>query len=120
MISEFISRAFAIRDAAHFAHWSTDSGFHHGVLGDFYESVIGLTDRFVEAYIGNFNTIPTVTTQGGKLKDAKSFLKLLEADVVWMAENEDKICEELDVLENILQEIQELYLSTVLKLKRYK
>lgn len=120
MISEFITRAFAIRDCAHFAHWATTSGFHHEVLGDFYEQVIELTDKLVEAYIGNYDTVPDVQTKGYKFKDANQIVKCLEEDVVWMTDNCEDICADVEALENILQEIQGLYLTTITKLKRFK
>ena len=48
---EFIRRLFAARDAAHRAHWTTDSGYVHETLGGFYEGVPGEVDKFIEAHI---------------------------------------------------------------------
>ena len=53
MISELIQKLFAARDCAHYAHWATTSGYHHGVLGDIYDQVVDYADRIMEAYIGN-------------------------------------------------------------------
>lgn len=120
MISELIQKLFAARDCAHYAHWATSSGYHHGVLGDIYDQVVDYADRIMEAYIGNFGTVPTVKTTGASLSSDKEILKCLEKDVTWIAENRDKIAEDIDAIEAIIDELVEFYLSNIFKLKRLK
>lgn len=120
MVQELIARLFAVRDCAHYAHWATSSGYHHGVLGDIYDQVVDYVDRIMEAYIGNFNTVPSIKTTGYTLSNDKEILKCLEKDVIWIAENQEKIAEEIEATEAIIDELVEFYLSNIFKLKRLK
>ena len=116
MVQELIQRVFATRNAAHLAHWAETSGYRHTVLGEFYDDVIDSIDKFVEAYQGNFGTIEDI-----KLKDSdKDIMKLIEDDIVWITTHCEEICEDIEALENILQELTGLYLSTRFKLKQLK
>ena len=116
MIEQLIAKVFSTRNCTHLAHWRTKSYAEHVALGDFYDSVVDLIDNLVECYQGNFGIIGDV-----KLKDANGdFLKCLEEDVVWIAENRDGIAGEIDALENIVDEITSLYLKTIYKLKNLK
>ena len=120
MIEQLISKLFAVRDCAHYAHWATNSGYHHGVLGDIYDKVVDYADRIMEAYIGNFNTVPTIKTTGYTFTDDKEILKCLEKDVVWIAENQEEIAADIEAIEAIIDELVEFYLSNIFKLKRLK
>lgn len=107
MVEQLIAKVFSTR---------TKSYAEHVALGDFYDSVVDLIDSLVECYQGNFGIIGDV-----KPKDANGdFLKCLEEDVVWIAENRDGIAGEVDALENIVDEITSLYLKTIYKLKNLK
>ena len=57
MIEEFVSRSFALRDAAHLAHWATRSYSEHVALGEFYDGLLDKVDTIVEAYQGCFGLI---------------------------------------------------------------
>ena len=116
MIEQLIARVFAVRNATHIAHWKTKSFSEHMALGDFYDGVIDIVDSLVECYQGNFGIIGTVplTNLTGDT------LKTLEQDVVWIANNREKICGEVDALENIVDELTALYLKTIYKLKHLK
>ena len=120
MISELISKLFCVRDCAHYAHWATSSGYHHTVLGDIYDNVVDYADRIMEAYIGNFNDVPIIKTLGYTFKDDREILKCLEEDVVWIAENREKIAVDVEAIEAIIDELVEFYLSNIFKLKRLK
>ena len=120
MTAELVSKAFALRDCAHYAHWATSSGYHHEVLGEVYSEVVKFVDRLMEAYIGNFDEVLKVKTEGQSLSDDKQVLKCLQSDVAWIAKNRDKIASDLDALEAILDEMMEFYLSSITKLKRFK
>lgn len=116
MIEQLIARAFASRNCAHLTHWKTRSLAEHLATGEFYDEVINIVDSLVEAYQGNFGLVGDVP-----LADhSGDILTCLEADAVWMAENDDKITGEVDALENILQELTALYLKTIYKLKYLK
>ena len=113
MIEQLIARAFASRNCAHLTHWKTRSLAEHLATGEFYDEVIDIIDNLVECYQGNFGLIKDVQLSVHK----GDILTCLEADAIWIDENEDAICGEVDALENILQELQALYLKTIYKLK---
>lgn len=118
MIEHLVSRVFATRNCAHLAHWNESSGYRHEVLGDFYGDVVDSLDKFIEAYLGNFNDrriSPPASTN-----PPTDIIECLESDAVWIASNSEALTEDVEVLENILQELLAVYLSTLFKMKRLK
>lgn len=113
MIEQLIARTFASRNCAHLTHWKTRSLAEHLATGEFYDEVIDIVDNLVECYQGNFGLIKDVQLSN----HTGDILTCLEADAIWIAENEDEITGEVDALENILQELLGLYLKTIYKLK---
>lgn len=113
MIEQLIARAFASRNCAHLTHWKTRSLAEHLATGEFYDGVIDIVDNLIECYQGNFGLIKEVPLSNHQ----GDILTCLEADAIWIAENEDEITGEVDALENILQELLGLYLKTIYKLK---
>lgn len=118
MIEELISRGFASRNAAHIEHWKTDSFARHMALGDFYESIIDKIDAIVEAYQGAFDLVKVGTLD--RQPPAGDIIKYLEDDMEWISKNRMSICRGLPSLDNLLQDMEDLYLSTLYKLKRLK
>lgn len=117
LTKELIQRVFATRNCAHLRHWATNSYAEHVALGDFYDGVIDLLDKYVEACQGAHDRVGPV-----KLKDHSSTnpLPCLEDDAIWLAKNREKIAGGIAALENIVDEITDLYLSTIYKLKFLK
>lgn len=114
MVKELISRVFATRNQAHLEHWKTSSYAQHVALGDFYDSLIDHMDTFVEAYQGNFGVIKNI-----KLEQCScDIMEHLEEDLVWIEKNYEEITQDVCALENILDGIVELYLTTRYKLKQ--
>ena len=117
MVEDFIHRTFCSRNAAHLAHWATGSFAQHEALGNFYDEVIDLTDKFVEAYMGSVGEkispfeIPA-------LPKVKDITKYLATEAEWIDENRADIAMEIPALENILDEVVGLYLSTIYKLRQ--
>lgn len=116
MIEQLISKVFAARNAAHLAHWSTGSYAQHVALGDFYNGAIDTIDKLVEAYQGNFGKIGKVDLEEGE----DNVLDLLEGDVVWINDHRTEIANGVAALENIVDELTGLYLSTIYKLRNLK
>lgn len=115
MIEEFVARLFKTRNAAQLAHWNETSGFRHKVLGEFYDELISKVDALVEARAALFDMPQEHPDKfAGKAQTA-----LLE-DARWLAENRKAITNDVPALENMLDGINELYLSTINKLERYK
>lgn len=114
---EFIALLFFSRDFAHKAHLNTDSFAQHMALGSFYEGIIPLADDFAEAWMGRKQEkIGEIPSFDLKTSDPLSTLKK-HLDVI--QKNRDFIGEDT-VLSNIIDEIEQLYSSTIYKLKFLK
>jgi len=116
MITELITKTFHSRGAAHIAHWRTKNYARHVALNEFYDSVIDLVDKLVEAYQGNFGIIqediPEVAPGYGQ-----DIIERLNEDLVWIEANREGIARGVTALENIVDEITGMYLSTLYKLE---
>lgn len=115
MIEELIVRVFASRNAAHLEHWRTKSFAQHKALGHFYDGVIDDIDKLVEAHQGAIELID-LTELPKQMKPA-NIIAMLEDDVVWINKNRKAITSGLPGLDNILQELEGTYMSTLYKLK---
>lgn len=119
MLEELVSRVFATRNATHLAHWRAKgpgSYARHMALGDFYDSLIDKIDGIVEAHQGatgklvglvNLNAADTRSDVAAKCAD----------DCNWIAKNRDKIANGIPAIENLLDDLCDLYLTTIYKLK---
>lgn len=117
MIEDFVARMFAIRDAAHLAHWAAKgkgSFAAHMALGDFYDELIEKVDGYVETYQGYFGLIGLVKPVPYVRENIMDQIKGLAA---WMEANCDEICRSKPSLENMLQDIEALFAHTYYKLK---
>lgn len=115
-MKQFIGTLFLARDIAHSAHLNTQSYAKHMALGSFYDGVIDLADSLAEAYQGRHGLIgPIVRQQAKKASDIIAFLeaslKEIEASRYTCVPRTDS------TLQNIVDEIISLYLSTIYKLK---
>lgn len=113
--ADFVGTLFLARDVAHSVHLSTRSFAKHSALNTFYDEVIELADKFAEAYQGRHGLIGPITMMSAKNSNIVGFLEESLADVESMRY---KVCEKSDTaLQNIIDEIVGLYLSTLYKLK---
>ena len=119
MIAQYIAVLFLARDIAHREHLRvTGKGSYakHQALGAFYESVIGLADSLAEAYQGRHGIIKDIPLlenefQGDIVTSIKNQLK-------WLESNRHKaVSKDETSLQNIIDEIVSLYLSTLYKLQ---
>jgi hypothetical protein len=117
MIEELIHRAFCARNAAHLAHWRTKSFAQHMALGSFYDDIVDATDKLVEAYMGASGKV-VEDIEIPALKPVKNILTYLSEEANWLEENRNEICGGVSALENIVDEITGIYLSTMYKLKQ--
>jgi len=117
-IQEFIALLFLSRDFAHKAHLNTDSYAQHVALSGFYDGIVDLADSLAEAWMGRnlekVGDIPTLESPKGDPLD----VLLKHLDVVM--DVRDFIPKEDTALNNIVDEIESLYLSTIYKLKFLK
>jgi len=113
MLEEFIGKVFAVRDLAHVEHWSTKSGYTHGVLGEVYDGLASGIDSFVEPSIGNFGAIGPVKT----VSLTGTTLENLKALVAWVEENRDELTGEVCALEARLDDFSACMLDWIFKLE---
>lgn len=114
MVEKLIEKIFHARNAAHIEHWKTDSYSKHQALGDFYDGLIDLLDKYVEAHQGTFGLIGKVA---GEEKDVA---KNIHDDIIWLNENRDKIARGVPALENIIDELTGLHMKTLYKLENLR
>jgi len=114
---EFVGILFLARDVAHRAHFATDSYAQHVALGSFYEDIIKHADSFAEAWMGRkkqkLSKIPYMQAKG------EDILQQLQTLLDVVEESRD-FCGQDTCLQNIIDEIVGVFLSTIYKLKFLK
>jgi len=114
--ADFIGTLFLARDVAHSVHLNTRSFAKHKALKGFYESVIDLADTMAEAYQGRHGLIGPISLMSAK--KTNNILEFLEGQLADIEEMRYKVVDKSDTaLQNIIDEIVALYLSTIYKLK---
>lgn len=117
--AQMVAVLFLARDLAHRAHLKArgrGSYAQHAALGDFYESVIDFADKMTEAYQGRTRRpldIPLLDNDfPGDIKTS------MLAQQEWLEDNRYKAIPKDDTpLQNLIDEIVLLYLSTIYKLE---
>lgn len=114
--SEFIGMLFQARDVTHSVHLNTRSFAKHMALGTFYEEIVGLADSLAEAYQGKYGLIGPIPVSA--VKKSTNVIDFLQEQVDEIEKERYNILKESDTaLQNIVDEIVGLYLSTLYKLK---
>lgn len=114
-IGELVGVLFLSREIAHREHLKTDSYAVHVALGNFYEEVVELADSLAEAYQGRteerISDIPYYSNpmKGNITITLKKLLKQVE-------DLRDGCCKDDTTIQNIIDEVVALYLSTIYKL----
>ena len=113
-MEQIIGLLFFARNVAHIKHLKTKSYAKHKALGHFYDDVIDLADKLAEAYQGD----------KGLLGDIPLYAKLPDYAIDVFLEKQLKTIDELrkdatdrSAIQNIIDEVVELYLSTLYKLR---
>ena len=122
-MNEFLALLFLSREIAHREHLSTNSRSDHLALGTFYEEVEDLIDSLAEAYQGRYGIvkpIPILTKIKG-LDEADSSVEKMELLLDQVERTRyDAVNEEETSMQNIIDEIVALFLSTLYQLKELK
>ena len=114
--AEFIGMLFLARDVAHSVHLNTRSFSKHMALGTFYDEVIDLADKFAEAYQGRYGLIGPIALMNAK--NTANILDFLRGQAEDIEKARYEVCEKTETaLQNIIDEIVGLYLSTIYKLR---
>jgi hypothetical protein len=112
MIKDLIERMFDARNAAHLEHWKTNSYAQHKALGGYYEDVIETLDSLVEAYQGAFGLVGVSETD--------NIIKMINDELLWLNENREAIAKGVPALENILDDLTALHMTTLYKLENLR
>lgn len=114
--SQFVGQLFLGRNVAHSVHLNTRSYSKHKALGHFYEDVIELADKFAEAYQGRHGLIGPIAIPASK--KTTNIIEFLQEQLADIEKGRYDVCERSDTpIQNIIDEIIGLYLSTIYKLR---
>lgn len=114
--NEFVGLLFLGRDITHSVHLNTRSYAKHMALGSFYDAVVGLADSFAETYQGRYGLIGSVNMPN--VKKQGNVIDFLQGQLDEIEKVRYTVCKESDTaLQNVIDEIVALYLSTLYKLK---
>ena len=113
---DFVGILFLARDVTHSVHLNTRSYSKHKALQKFYESIIDLADGFAEAYQGRHGLMGPISLQSAK--KTTNVIDFLQNQLEEIEADRYKICDETDsAIQNLIDEIRALYLSTLYKLR---
>jgi hypothetical protein len=114
--ADLIGHLFLARDVTHSVHLNTRSYAKHKALGGFYGKVIDLADDLAEAYQGRHGLIGPITLHSAK--KTNNVVEFLEDSLKDVEDMRYKVCDKDDTaIQNIIDSIVDLYLSTLYKLK---
>jgi hypothetical protein len=114
--ADFVGMLFLARDVTHSVHLNTRSYAKHKALGKFYTGVVDLADSFAEAYQGRHGLIGPITLMSAK--KTSNVVEFLQDQLAEIEANRYKFCDKEETsIQNIIDEIVALYLSTLYKLR---
>ena len=114
--NDFIGMLFLARDVTHSVHLNTRSFSKHMALGSFYDEVIELADGFAEAYQGRHGLIGPISLMSAK--KTENVIEFLKDQLVEIEKCRYEVCDKDDTpLQNLIDGIIELYLTTLYKLR---
>ena len=111
--AEFIAALLHSSTITHFMHLATGSFSEHSALGEFYDEIIDLTDRYAEAYMGKYEQIKKFPDEFHTAKDPVKYLTGLKE---FVSECRKELPQDTE-LQNIIDEIADLINSTLYKLR---
>jgi hypothetical protein len=113
---DFVGILFLARDVTHSVHLNTRSYSKHKALQKFYKNIIDLADDFSEAYQGRHGLMGPISLMSAK--KTSNIIQFLEDQLAEIEANRYSVCEKTDTpLQNLIDGIIELYLSTLYKLR---
>ena len=113
---DFMGLLFLARDVAHSVHLNTRSYSKHVALNVFYDSIVDHADAFAEAYQGRHGLIGPITLMSAK--KTGNIIEFLEDQLKEIETARYDVCEKTDTsLQQLIDNIVELYLTTLYKLR---
>lgn len=114
--ADFVGMLFLARDVAHSVHLNTRSYAKHVALNTFYDEIVGLADGFAEAYQGRHGLIGPISLMSAK--KTTNIVEFLQDQLDEIEKCRYEVCDKTDTpLQNLIDGIIELYLSTLYKLR---
>lgn len=114
--ADFIGLFFLARDVTHSVHLNTRSYSKHKALQKFYENIIDLADSFAETYQGRYGLLGPISLMSAK--KTSNVVEFLENQLAEIESVRYDVCDKDDApLQNLIDGIIELYLSTLYKLR---
>ena len=114
--NDFVGMLFLARDVTHSVHLNTRSFSKHMALNTFYDEIIELADGFAEAYQGRYGLIGPISLMSAK--KTGNVVEFLQDQLDEIEKGRYDVCEKDDTpLQNLIDGIIELYLSTLYKLR---
>jgi DNA-binding ferritin-like protein len=114
--ADFVGILFLARDVTHSVHLNTRSYSKHKALQKFYENIIDLADSFAEAYQGRHGLIGPISLMSAK--KTSNVIEFLESQLAEIESVRYDVCEKSDTaLQQLIDNVIELYLSTLYKLR---
>ena len=114
--ADFIGLFFLARDVTHSVHLNTRSYAKHKALQKFYTNIIDLADDFAETYQGRYGLLGPISLMSAK--KTSNVIEFLENQLAEIESVRYDICDKDDTpLQNLIDGIIELYLTTLYKLR---
>lgn len=114
--AQLIGLLFLGRNVAHSVHLNTRSFSKHSALNTFYDEIIDRADAFAEAYQGRHGLIGPIAIPAAK--KTTNIIEFLQDQLAEIEKGRYDVCEKADsTLQQLIDNIIELYLSTLYKLR---
>jgi Family of unknown function (DUF5856) len=114
--AQFVGLMFLGRNVAHSVHLNTRSYSKHVALNTFYDSIIDHADAFAEAYQGRHGLIGPIAIPAAK--KTTNIIEFLQGQLEEIEKGRYEVCDKEDSsLQQLIDNIVELYLTTLYKLR---
>jgi hypothetical protein len=114
--ADFVGMLFLARDVAHSVHLNTRSYSKHVALNTFYDSIIDHADAFAEAYQGRHGLMGPITLHSAT--KTANIIDFLQSQLDDIEKCRYEVVDKSDSsLQQLIDNIVELYLSTLYKLR---
>ena len=114
--ADFVGMLFLARDVAHSVHLNTRSYSKHVALNTFYDSIIDHADAFAEAYQGRHGWMGPITLHSAT--KTANIIDFLQGQLDDIEKCRYEVVDKSDSsLQQLIDNIVELYLTTLYKLR---
>ena len=114
--AQLVGQLFLGRNVAHSVHLNTRSFSKHMALNTFYDEIIDLADAFAEAYQGRHGLIGPIAIPASK--KTANIIEFLQGQLDEIEKGRYDVCAKEDTaLQQLIDNIVELYLTTLYKLR---